>query len=360
MPKAKTTRSPPRVKAANSDDLKTGGGVRYPRLRDLIALVHMMQGSAGGISLGDVQTRFEVSRRTAERMRDAVLDAFIQVEELRLDDGSKRWRLKERVLVPATGLETDDLAALETIDKLLTGEMQIDLRESLRRASDALRATMRWRDLLRAEPDIEAVAEAEGIASRPGPREIVKPGVLAALREAIKRLKVVRLTHWTAASKRPSQGHEVEPLGLLYATGRRYLVGKSRHHGEIHLFRLGHIESVQVTDQAFQCPRGFNIEEYARKSFGVFQERPIDIVWRFRPEAAAEARTFQFHPTQKLRTLRDGSLVVRFKAGGLLEMCWHLFTWGDKVDVLKPKKLQSLYFDLLADAAKITRTGKSG
>ena len=334
------------AKKENSD----AGGVRYLRLRDLIELVRMMQASASGISIRDIESRFEVSRRTAERMRDAVLDAFIQVEELRLDDGTKRWRLKDRVLMPATGIGTDDLAALETIGKVLKGERHGDLRASLRRTGDALRATMQWRDLARAEPDIEVIAEAEGIASRPGPQETVKPDVIAALREAIKRSAVIRLTHWTATAKRPSRGHEVEPLGLLYATGRRYLVGRSRHHGEIHLFRLGRVDSVQITDQSFQRPHGFNIEEYARKSFGVFQERPIEVVWRFRPDAAAEARTFLFHPTQKFRSLGDGSLQVAFKAGGLLEMCWHLFTWGDAVEVVKPTKLREMYRGLLAAA----------
>lgn len=142
-------------------------------------------------------------------------------------------------------------------------------------------------------------------------------------------------------------------MGLLYATGRRYLVGRSRHHGEVHLFRLGRIESVQLTDDSFYSLRGFNIEDYARKSFGMFQERPVEVVWRFRPEAAADARTFLFHPTQKFRSLRDGSVIVAFRAGGLLEMCWHLFTWGDAVEILKPKKLQAMYRALLANAAKV-------
>lgn len=326
-----------------------GSSSRYLRLRDLIELVRMMQASASGISIRDIEERFEVSRRTAERMRDAVLDTFIQVEELRLDDGTKRWRLKDRILMPATGIGTDDLAALETIGKVLKGERHGDLRASLRRTGDALRATMQWRDLARAEPDIEVIAEAEGIASRPGPQETVKPEVIAALREAIKRSAVVRLTHWTAGAKRPSRGHEVEPLGLLYATGRRYLVGRSRYHGEVHLFRLGRVDSVKIMDESFRRPRGFGIEEYARKSFGVFQEKPVEVVWRFRPDAAAEARTFQFHPTQRFRSLRDGSLEVTFKAGGLLEMCWHLFTWGNAVEILQPAALRTMYRHLLAD-----------
>lgn len=38
----------------------------------------------------------------------------------------------------------------------------------------------------------------------------------------------------------------------------------------------------------------------------------------------------------------DGSLIVRFRAGGALEMSWHLFTWGSDVEVLEPAKLRKL------------------
>ena len=36
----------------------------------------------------------------------------------------------------------------------------------------------------------------------------------------------------------------------------------------------------------------------------------------------------------------DGSLTVRFKAGGIDEMCWHLFTWGESVTVERPARLR--------------------
>jgi predicted DNA-binding transcriptional regulator YafY len=35
----------------------------------------------------------------------------------------------------------------------------------------------------------------------------------------------------------------------------------------------------------------------------------------------------------------DGSLTVRFRAGGDLEMAWHLYCWGDQVEVLAPQRL---------------------
>ena len=54
------------------------------------------------------------------------------------------------------------------------------------------------------------------------------------------------------------------------------------------------------------------------------------------PAAAEDAAEYIFHPDQKTERTADGALVVRFRAGGALEMSWHLQTWGDAVEVLEP------------------------
>ena len=56
--------------------------MRYARQEDLQKLALTMQGSAEGISLADIEIEFKVSRRTAERMRDAVRNAYPQIEEI--------------------------------------------------------------------------------------------------------------------------------------------------------------------------------------------------------------------------------------------------------------------------------------
>ena len=77
---------------------------------------------------------------------------------------------------------------------------------------------------------------------------------------------------------------------------------------------------------------------------GAFQreEEYGEVVWRFAPRAAEHARGFEFHPEQVMEDQPDGSLVVRFHAAGWLEMCWHLYQWGDAVEVLEPAGLRNL------------------
>jgi predicted DNA-binding transcriptional regulator YafY len=116
------------------------------------------------------------------------------------------------------------------------------------------------------------------------------------------------------------------------------------------LFSLSNIEKVEVTDFPFRRYKEFLLSAFAERSFGVFQESPFDVVWRFSPNVAADAKTFLFHPTQTLEDQPDGSLIVRFRAGGALEMCWHLFTWGNEVEVLAPPHLRNLLQELTTKA----------
>jgi hypothetical protein len=52
------------------------------------------------------------------------------------------------------------------------------------------------------------------------------------------------------------------------------------------------------------------LRNYAQRSFGVFQENPVDVVQKFAPKAAVDAREFLFHPTQVMEPQRVESLIV--------------------------------------------------
>jgi hypothetical protein len=64
-----------------------------------------------------------------------------------------------------------------------------------------------------------------------------------------------------------------------------------------------------LLDRGFQRLEDFNLCGYAAQSFGVFQEKPFDVVLRFVPETAEDAARWQFHPTQSTVRETDESLV---------------------------------------------------
>ena len=52
-------------------------GMPYDRAGDVVRLAILLQGTWGGLTLRAVQDEFSVSRRTAERMRDAIRAARV-------------------------------------------------------------------------------------------------------------------------------------------------------------------------------------------------------------------------------------------------------------------------------------------
>jgi predicted DNA-binding transcriptional regulator YafY len=66
---------------------------------------------------------------------------------------------------------------------------------------------------------------------------------------------------------------------------------------------------------------------------------------QFDPSAAPDARTYLFHPTHTMIDEVDGSLTVRFRAAGLLQIAHHLMTWGPTVAILAPERLKELMWE---------------
>ncbi|WP_422028788.1 helix-turn-helix transcriptional regulator [Roseovarius sp.] len=327
--------------------------MRYARTSDLITLALRMQGSAEGLSLADIMGQFEVSRSTAERMRNALRDALPQIEERGEPGGEKRWRLPGRCLGGMTQPTAEDITTLHRARELAAREGDEATATGLEVLADRLQAAMPAPTRNRLAPDIAALLEADGVALRPGPRERIAPEILNTLRDAILAGVWVNVDHRARASGKLSRDVWLGPLAMLMGEGRQYLVAWSEYQDDVRLFALAGFARIELSDEVFERPEEFDLQAYLSRSFGIFQEELQEVVWRFTPEAAAEARQFLFHPTQQMEEEPDGSLTVRFRAGGLLEMCWHLFRWSDRVKVLAPEALREMYGEILERALTI-------
>jgi predicted DNA-binding transcriptional regulator YafY len=325
--------------------------MRYGRLADLLRLALQMQGRADGLSLDDIAQTYGVSRRTAERMRDAIRDAFPQAEELAEPGGRKRWRLPPGTAARLVDPNVDDIAALHRGAELARQSGDFGTAEHLETLSDRLRARLPGPKRTRLEPDIAALLEADGVALRPGPRERIPEQTLNALREAILAGVWIEADHRARASGLLSRNARIGPLAMLLGEGRQYLVAFSEYAQDVRLFALAGFERIELTEKVFERPEGFDLQTWMQRSFGIWQEDVYDVVWRFTPEAAADARFYLFHPTQVMNDEPDGSLTVSFRAGGLREMCWHLFRWCENVEVLQPAQLR-LYMSELVSSVK--------
>lgn len=316
----------------------------FAKAEQLLKLADLASSSRRGISLDDIETQFSVSHRTAQRLARKLELQFPDVETVTDDDGRKRWRIKNNALRDQLSISAEELAALRLAVESLkqsNAEAEANLLSGLREKI----VNLVPRSYTRLAPDYAALSEAQGLVARPGPKPIVDKEIHGILVEAIKACRIVAI-RYRSNHNTSHRTRRVAPLGFLYGI-RRYLVAEDAADDRgptIKTYRLDQVKSVRVVDKYFTRPEEFDLQAFANTSFGVFQrsDNVADIIWRFKPEAADNAASYQFHPSQTQERLLDGSLIVKFRAAGIIEMAWHLYSWGDRVEVLAPEELKVL------------------
>lgn len=319
----------------------------FVKAQELIRLAMLATGRRG-ITLEDIAEEFGCSERTAQRMTTALQDAFRQTEYWIGEDRRARWRIHAQHIAHLISPTSDELVALgEAIRQLERAglKQEVALARGLERK---VRALIPAEKGLRLDVDREAVAEALGHAARPGPRPAADEDVVEAIYEALKGPRLLRIRYRRRDEDAASE-RVVAPHGLLLGV-RRYLVARDRAKGKgarLQHYRVEEIHHAELLDETFEIDPDFDLKKHAEKGFGSYEsEREHgEVVWRFRPDAAAHARRYTFHPTQTTEEADDGSLIVRFKASGHLEMTWHLYTWGDAVEVVSPQALRDMVHD---------------
>ena len=325
--------------------------MRHEKAEILLKLARSLAASAEGLTLEEMAREAGVGRRTAERMRDALWALFPQMEEV-ADPPTKRFRIPQGLDGLFQSPSAEELAELSRMADSLAAAGAPSRAETLRGLEKKIRSAMRSSALRRIGPDAEALARAETtVAVQAGPRPAEDPAVIGALRQAIMALKAVRFRY--RGGSRRGVARDVVPYGIMFGRAN-YLVAAELSgegaQGEPRNYRLDRIEALEVLERPAFPPEDFSLTDYAARSFGIYQGEVEEIVLRVRPEAAEDALGWRFHPSQTLERQADGSVVVRFWATGLLELAWHLFTWGDTLTVVRPEALRRVLVEELERA----------
>ncbi|MFP4328275.1 MAG: helix-turn-helix transcriptional regulator [Paracoccaceae bacterium] len=313
-------------------------GISFSKAIDLLKLADFAASRHSGVTLDDIAEAFGVHHRTAQRMTQALLDAFPHaVDVTDGPDRRRRWKLREVPLARLRLTGADELEALDLAAARLRDEGDLRHARAIATLRDRLLAALPAPDARRAEADADAMLEAWGVAARPGPAVKVDADLAEMIAAALRGPFRLRFTY--SGTRR-----EVEPYGVLLGA-RRYLVARQPDKDSaLRHFRLDRIEAPELTEIWFVRDPDFDLQQHAARAFGSWQNEAQfgEVVWRFAPEAAERAAEWRFHPHQSREWLQDGRLEIRFRASGWLEMAWHLYQWGDTVEVVAPEPLRRM------------------
>lgn len=325
--------------------------MRLEKVKNILLLIKMMRSSASGVSLEDISKTFNVSYRTAQRMIVAVSDPDLAlgVETVNFWDTIKRWRISRKEQKDDF-FTSDDLFCLKEIEKLLSTQNADRLKRLLIELEAKIKNRLPEKTLKKTEADMENQNETEIYLQHPVNRFTAEnEKVISLIKQAADSFHKMSFSYITATGKTGKRC--VSPYGVIHHFGKSYLIAEE--NGEILTFNILNIRDAKPLEQTFHKPVDFSLKEYAgQNAIGIFHGDEENIVLLFTKEAASFIENYSFHPTQKMKKNKDGSVTLSMRTGGLRELCYFLVAWEDSVQIIAPELLKQTMREVLNNATK--------
>ena len=140
------------------------------------------------------------------------------------------------------------------------------------------------------------------------------------------------------AAERIIDPYFIEPSAISHSV---YVIAYCHSTGKLLRFKIERIEAIEVTSVPYVIPPDFDASAYFGSSWGIVVENEVKTIrLKFTSELARIMVETKYHPSQMVKRQHDGSLIMTLRVGNTVELYSWVMGWGEKVEVLEPKKLR--------------------
>lgn len=164
---------------------------------------------------------------------------------------------------------------------------------------------------------------------------------LYGLLHAIKNRLQIKFTYQKFWEEELSQ-RLVEPYALKEFKNRWYVMAKDSKDNNIKSFALDRLTNLEITNQSYQYPDNYSIEQSYRYCFGIISpndEEPQNIILSFDPFQGKYIKTLPLHDTQQVLVDNDVEMKIKLKLCLTHDLVMELLSFGDNMKVIEPKSL---------------------
>lgn len=164
---------------------------------------------------------------------------------------------------------------------------------------------------------------------------------LYGLLHAIKNRLQIKFTYQKFWEEKSSQ-RLVAPYALKEFKNRWYIMAKDCKDANIKSFALDRLTNLEITNQTYQYPDNYSIEQSYRYCFGIISpnnEKPQNIILSFNPFQGKYIKTLPLHDTQQILVDNDEEVKISLKLCLTHDLFMELLSFGDNMKVMEPKTL---------------------
>ena len=145
----------------------------------------------------------------------------------------------------------------------------------------------------------------------------------------------------------------VDPYKIWFFEGTIYLIGFCHLRGQVRMFVLDRIRMLRVTEETFDPPKDFSLDEYLGHSFKVMRDELHTVRVRISPAWTRYVGEKIWHESQKAEKLPDGGLELTFRVAGLEEIMRWVLSLGPEAEVVEPERLKEMVRKSLGETLSI-------
>jgi len=313
-------------------------------------VLRLIEANGGGLTVAEIAQREDISLRTAYRDLEALQDAGFPLY-CEKADGKSRWAFVEsyrfKVPQPFTLTELMSLSLYSDLVKIFKGTPFYDSMESLFKK---LRSALPPQTL----GYLESMQSSFQVGVKPYTEYGLYREIINQLNEAVVERRRVEMAYKPLRSEQETV-RKVDPYKIWFFDGTMYMVGFCHLRHDVRIFTLDRIRMLSLTDERFEPPEDFDLDEFMKHSFKVMRDRLYTVKIRISPAWARYIGEKIWHESQRVERLPDGGIELTLQVAGLEEIKRWVLGLGKEAQVTEPELLREMIRNELADT--LTRYG---
>lgn len=279
---------------------------------------------------------WEVSQKTVQRDIDYLRDALkAPIEYDRERKGFCYTR--DNWFLPSISVSEGDLLAILVAERALEQYRGTPIARELERVFGKIS------DMLPEKITVRPELIFNKFSFTSPPTRAIDMGTWSTVVRGLVNQKWLSMTY-RSPEKGVTPGRIVAPLHVANLQGEWYLFGKIEGEDRVRQFSIGRVQSVKLTDRAFEMPADFDPKTLLDNTFGrfVLNDHNHSVRLLFDKDVAGWVLEKQWGPRQVIRKRKNGDIELCFSAAGLYEVFRWVMAWGRWATVLAPAELKRM------------------
>ncbi|MEM0941995.1 MAG: YafY family protein [Bacteroidota bacterium] len=300
------------------------------RIERLNALLIYLQGKSR-ITLYEIENRFEIGRRTVFRDIRSLIEAGVPIG----GNAGEGYFIVEGYRLPPVVFNREEASVLLMGSKFVESGADTETVRTFRVAMDKIKAVLKYSD----KKFLENLEKRISIRPSPIPKEFPNSHI-SEIQFAVATNRLISMTYYSHHSDKTTN-RDVEPLGMVFYSGRWHLIAYCRLRKDLRDFRADRIQKVGILSEVIDPSKHPNYMNFLNDTLmGTDAKEAIISCSAMATRFMDEQKYYMgFVEEQKLKNSR---FRMKFVTPHYNYLARWLMMFGSEVEILSPPEFQKI------------------